>query len=1789
MNLKRRLGSFFLTIFATLMAAPLAANGGTYTAGDLVLFFFQENGSQTIYVNLGPAYTYRGNAAGPQDAPKNLNILDIKSALDQAYGTDWATKDNVYAGLAAVRSNSTSTAAAAVNGDPGRTIYTSVANDLVSDPGNRSGLGNTDMTSIANGIISMNTRFPANVDYAVVPSADSFIPGQNPFLAPGILDTAFNSLAGGVAQKGTAGSLGSFGNVSNVEFALDLHRILATNGGSGTITGGLDSAGNPVPIRTSTYEGTITINSSGVVGFSAVPPAAITISGNLASLSSTAGNASSTTSFTVSGANMKQAITINAPNGFEVSTSPTSGFSGSITVGAAGTIESTTIYVRLSASAELGTYSGDITLISGSAARTIATATSTVTATAANPVISVSGGLTVLSTTYGTASSTSNFTISGTNMTAPVTVTAPAGFQVSTSSTSGFAPSISVPASGTLSNTTIHVRLSPTADAGTYSGNISLTSTGATEKTIATASSTISKAAQTIDAIASISNKAFGDAAFAVTAPSSSSSLPVTLSVKSGPATISDNTVTLTGAGTVVLAANQSGNANYNAAAEVTTSFSVSKAAQTIGAFTSIGNKTFGDAPFAVTAPTASSGLAITLSVKSGPATISGNIVTITGAGTVVLAANQAGNADYAAATEVTTSFSVAKVAQTIGAFISISNKTFGDAPFAVIAPSSSSSLPVTLSVKSGPATISGNTVTLTGAGTVTLAANQAGSDNYAAAPEVTTTFSVAKATPTLTSSPTASSIKKGQNLSQSNLAGGSASAAGVSVFGNFAFANPSTAPEAGTANHSVIFTPTEIANYNTFTLDVSVTVNESSLPALTSPSTSSGVCFQPFQYQITATNNPTGFAANNLPEGLSINTGTGLISGTPTKAGAYDVALSITNTAGDFGSSLKITVNKAAQTIAPFTSIGNKAFGDAPFAITAPTASSSLPITLSVKSGPATISGNTVTLTGVGTVTLAANQAGNDNYTLAQEVTTSFPVSKGTKGTQTIGTFTSIGNKTFGDAPFAITAPAASSGLAVSFSVKSGPATISGNTVTLTGAGIVEIAANQAGNDNYNPATEVTTSFTVSKGPQTIGPFSSIGTKAFGEAPFAVSAPSSTSSLPVTLSVKSGPATISGNTVTLTGAGTVEIAANQEGNANYNAATEVITSFSVSKGTSTVTLGSLSPTYDGTAKSATATTSPTITGNVTYTYTGISPTVYAQSTTPPTQAGSYTVVGTINDANYSGNATGTLVITKATPSITTKPNASNITLGQKLSDSTLSGGIGSVNGTFAFTNPNTQPSTAGTSSQSVTFTPADTNNYLTTTTSIDIVTQAGSSPVITTQPIDLTISQGNSATFSVQATGQNLSYQWKRNGLDINNARNSSYTVSSTSIATAGEYSVVVSSDNGSQPITSRAAKLIVTFPLADLSINENTSPVLSVSVTGTGLKYQWFKDGTPLRGQTNSTLTLKDITVDQAGTYSVEVTDANGNKFTSQSSKVSVNAVLPVITTQPSNVSVYTGGSATMRVLVKGAGHAYQWRKNGINIPGETRNTLTLTDIILADAGEYSVSITNSVGSVTSRSARLRVLASNSNNQGGATARPTITSHPISQTVADGSRVMMSVNASGGGLLYQWTRNRQNITGANQSSYTIPAASSSDSGDYAVIVYNSLGTVTSNIARIAISAPEIDVQQPAGSSLVSSTSKISFGTAKTTSNGIVRTFTIRNTGTTKLTGISFSKSGSHQSDFTVTQSNLREVAPGASATFTVTFKPAAIGARTASIRIASNDRDENPFIINLAGEGAR
>ena len=117
---------------------------------------------------------------------------------------------------------------------------------------------------------------------------------------------------------------------------------------------------------------------------------------------------------------------------------------------------------------------------------------------------------------------------------------------------------------------------------------------------------------------------------------------------------------------------------------------------------------------------------------------------------------------------------------------------------------------------------------------------------------------------------------------------------------------------------------------------------------------------------------------------------------------------------------------------------------------------------------------------------------------------------------------------------------------------------------------------------------------------------------------------------------------------------------------------------------------------------------------------------------------------------------------------------------------------------------------------------------------------------------------------------------------------------------------------------------------------------------------------------------------------------------------------------------------------------------------------------------------------------------------------------------------------------------------------------------------------------------ASEIGIQQPAGSDLTDGAAKKSFGTLKVGKTGKTRVFTITNTGTADLTGLSIKKDGVRKSDFIVGALGASSLAPGASTTFKVSFKPSAKGTRKAAIHILSNDESEASFDIQLAGEGA-
>jgi uncharacterized delta-60 repeat protein len=116
---------------------------------------------------------------------------------------------------------------------------------------------------------------------------------------------------------------------------------------------------------------------------------------------------------------------------------------------------------------------------------------------------------------------------------------------------------------------------------------------------------------------------------------------------------------------------------------------------------------------------------------------------------------------------------------------------------------------------------------------------------------------------------------------------------------------------------------------------------------------------------------------------------------------------------------------------------------------------------------------------------------------------------------------------------------------------------------------------------------------------------------------------------------------------------------------------------------------------------------------------------------------------------------------------------------------------------------------------------------------------------------------------------------------------------------------------------------------------------------------------------------------------------------------------------------------------------------------------------------------------------------------------------------------------------------------------------------------------------------APEIAVEQPLGTNLTDGAASVAFGSVAPGGNSSM-TFTIKNTGTSNLTGLGITFDGTNAADFTVTASPTSPVTgPSGSTMFTVRFAPAAVGARTAALHLASNDADENPFDIALTGTG--
>ena len=265
-----------------------------------------------------------------------------------------------------------------------------------------------------------------------------------------------------------------------------------------------------------------------------------------------------------------------------------------------------------------------------------------------------------------------------------------------------------------------------------------------------------------------------------------------------------------------------------------------------------------------------------------------------------------------------------------------------------------------------------------------------------------------------------------------------------------------------------------------------------------------------------------------------------------------------------------------------------------------------------------------------------------------------------------------------------------------------------------------------------------------------------------------------------------------------------------------------------------------------------------------------------------------------------------------------------------------------------------------------------------------------------------------------------------------------------------------------------------ITTQPSSQV-VSQGQTASFSVVATGTApLTYFWFKGATVMTNGPNPVLTISSAQPTDAGTYSVIVSNSVGTT-TSSNATLTVNTVTsaPSITSQPGNQSVVIGQTATFNVTATGTTPlSYLWRKGTVVVTNSSAASFSIVNAQTTDAGTYSVIVSNSLGTATSSNATLAVNA--------AVVAPAITAPPTNQLVFQGQNAFLSVVASGTGpLSYQWRRNSAklvestHLSGTQSNLLTINSAATNDSGRYSVVITNSAGSVTSQVATLTVTNP--------------------------------------------------------------------------------------------------------------------
>ena len=246
--------------------------------------------------------------------------------------------------------------------------------------------------------------------------------------------------------------------------------------------------------------------------------------------------------------------------------------------------------------------------------------------------------------------------------------------------------------------------------------------------------------------------------------------------------------------------------------------------------------------------------------------------------------------------------------------------------------------------------------------------------------------------------------------------------------------------------------------------------------------------------------------------------------------------------------------------------------------------------------------------------------------------------------------------------------------------------------------------------------------------------------------------------------------------------------------------------------------------------------------------------------------------------------------------------------------------------------------------------------------------------PVITQQPLGTIGQAGGETSFTVEATGTApFSYQWTFEGVSISAATNATFLLANLQPVHEGYYRVSVSNAYGvavSAPAVLRISPSlprIATNP-SDLTLDAGENATLTVAALGSQpMNFQWVHDGGILSANSPS-LTISNVQASNAGEYRVIITNALGVS-TSSVATITVLPSLPSIKSQPLGGTVVAGTSNfVLNAVARGSEPiTYQWLQNGTIVPDGNKSTLVLSNLSIAQSGQYALVAANGYGSVT------------------------------------------------------------------------------------------------------------------------------------------------------------------------------------------------------------------------------